>query len=100
MKYIVVAGYHSDDTEFIQCIGVFDNVREAYGEALLYLNEEIDNADSECRDKLHISPLFELESQTGFGMIVEGVKRSFTDYANILFWDEKEDHGKHKGEEI
>ena len=39
MKYVVVAGYFDKDTHFEQCIGVFDTSREAYGEALLYLNE-------------------------------------------------------------
>ena len=54
----------------IQCIGAFKTLTEAYGEAMLYLTEmavetyEYENDDEECT----ISPLRDLEGETGFGM--------------------------------
>lgn len=100
MKYVVVAGYYSDDgkSEFEQCIGVFDTAREAYGEAILYLNDEIDGQDKEICDKLTISPLFELEGQTGYGMTLNGIPYHYTDFVNVLFWDDEVNHGKHSKE--
>lgn len=100
MKYVVVAGYYSDDniTEFEQCIGVFDTAREAYGEALLYLTDEIDGQDKEIRDKLSISPLYELEGGTGYEMTLKGIPYHYTDFVTVLFWDDEADHGKHSKE--
>lgn len=95
MKYVVVAGYFDKDTHFEQCIGVFDTSREAYGEALLYLNEGIDDTDEEERKQLTISPLYEIESQTGYSMQVTGGGRTYTDYATILFFDENDDEANH-----
>ena len=95
MKYVVVAGYYSDTDRFEQCIGVFDTAREAYGEALLYLQEEVDNEERDIRSKLTISPLFELEGQTGYGMVLQGVPYDCTDYANVLFWDDSDTEANH-----
>lgn len=57
-------------SDMIQCIGAFGTLTEAYGEAMLYLTEmavgtyEYESEDEECT----ISPLRDLEGETGFGM--------------------------------
>ena len=57
-------------TDMMQCLGTFGTLTEAYGEAMIYLTElaagtyEYDNDDEECT----ISPLRDLEGETGFGM--------------------------------
>lgn len=57
-------------TDMMQCLGAFETLASAYGEAMIYLTElaagtyEYENEDEECT----ISPLRDLEGETGFGM--------------------------------
>lgn len=99
MKFVVIAGYWDNETkiiEYSQCIGVYDSAREAYGEALLYINDEIDVSE---KDTVKISPLYELDMEAGYGMRLEGGNRTYTDFVNVYFYDDKEDVGKHTCEE-
>ena len=98
MKYVVIAGYkHKDGDEFTQCIGVFDNCKEAYGEALLYLNDEIVNGDFTEQDNVSISPIYSMEADTGYYMYIVSNSKMF-EYAQILFYDDKVDHGRYSKE--
>lgn len=104
MKYVVVGGYFRENSkdckeEFAQCIGIFNTSREAYGEAILYLNDAI---DEDNLNKVSISPLYPLEGETGYIMYLTGREKvtiageaKMTDYAQILFFDDEEDKGKH-----
>ena len=89
-KYIVIYGYYDKETkrnEFISALGIYDNAEEAYGAAYIYLNDLIAN---ESRDKDTISPLFQLDCETGYGMeIRNGDENSAIDYAYILFVEEE-----------
>ena len=92
-KYVVIAGWWDNKTlvgNFVQCIGIHDKAETAYGDALLYLNENC----SEEKEEM-ITPLYELECQTGFGMHVK--HENHTDYAYVLFCeDEEEEQNEHK----
>lgn len=77
MKYVVVS--YSDD--LIQCIGVYDNHREAYGKAYCYL------ADVFCdNEEATVSFLYELEMQTGYGIVGKDKHSKINVY--VLFCDE------------
>ena len=83
-QYIVVAGYYDNKTnagEFIQALGCFDNAEQAYGTALLWIDEQADSKKGEM-----ITPLYELEGSTGFGMDVK--HETYTDYVYVLFCEE------------
>lgn len=85
-QYIVVGGYYDNKSglkEFIQALGVYDNIEQAYGKAILYLNESVDD-----KRKEYISPIYPLESDVGFGMDLEHEK--ITDYVYVLFCEEDE----------
>lgn len=65
-KYVCTGGYYDSETGetgFEQCLGVFDNCREAIGECVLYLTDLMDSK----RDDQYISKIFPLEGDTGFG---------------------------------
>lgn len=95
MKYIVIAGYKVNNiTEFEQCIGIFDDVKIAYGEALLYLNDAIEGKG----ENVTISNLYKLEMDTGYGMRLVGVECDSVDFINVFFYDEKEFDGKYRCE--
>ena len=83
-QYIVVSGYYDNETlrnEFIQAIGAYTNHEQAYGAALLHLNSLCDTDETAT-----ISPLYQLEGDTGFGMSVN--RGDFTDYAYVLICGE------------
>ena len=79
-RFVVVAGYYNKDrqNEFIQALGCFDNPEQAYGKAILHLNEMIDDPKTSC-----VTPIFQLEGDTGYGMEVK--HENFTDFAYVLF---------------
>lgn len=83
-EFVVVTGYYDNDTKssnFIQAIGTYNDELQAYGKALLYLSELASNlADGEPNK---ITPLFELNCQTGYGMELRNKKT--TDYVYVLF---------------
>ena len=81
MKKFVLVGQTSD---FIQCIGVYDNAEIAYGKAYLYLD---DQAGSYEYVKCHISRLEELEADTGYRMhlVIDNEEKEWVD---ILFYEE------------
>lgn len=79
-QYMVVYGnYRNSDlrNEFIQGIGTYDNAEQAYGKAILFLNEMINEGSNE-----QISPIYPLEGDTGFGMSLK--HETYTDYVYIL----------------
>lgn len=74
------------ESDFIQCLGAFDSLTSAYGEAALHLTEmavgtyEYGNKDEECT----ISPLRELEGETGYGMYLRNKAGETLDAVFIL----------------
>ena len=99
MKYVVITGYKcKDGDEFTQCIGVFDDCKAAFGEALLYLNDEITNGGFSEEDKVSISPLYSMQCETGYFMNIVNGNPNMEEYAQILFYDDKVDHGKYSKE--
>lgn len=87
MKYVVMQGNYNKNTnvtDFEQCIGVFESHKEAYGEAVLFLNELICDRDEEG---LTISAIYDLEGNTGCGMSIVG-QAKFVDFAHIYFFDD------------
>lgn len=64
IKAVAIAESYDSKTGIagmIQCIGVFSDYAAAYGEAIMYLSEMADNDNS-------ITPLFDLEGETGLGI--------------------------------
>lgn len=91
IKAVVVGGWVSDkgDLEMITLIGAFENAAEAYGEAYLYLDELSQNYKDE--DGMCITPLCELEGDTGYGMYLKDKDGKTTEYAYILLNDNYEE---------
>ena len=95
-KYVVISGNYNNETfrnEFIQAIGTYNDMRQAYGVAILQLNEFVNNGEM-------ITPLYKLEGDTGVGMEVK--HESYTDYVHVLFagpddwgdfWDREKENG-------
>ena len=84
-RFAVVTGYYNNDTHIqgmIQCIGVYSDSKAAYGDALLHLNEVTES-------ELMISPLFELEGESGYGMEAKGER--ITDFAYVLFVEDEDE---------
>ncbi len=82
VKFAVVA--YSDS--FVQCLGVFDCAATAYGEAVIYL--------SGIADKDHfLSPLIELECDTGYALELRRLGRPTIETVYILFAENEEPHG-------
>lgn len=87
MKKLVVVAQNDD---IIQCIGVFDSGREAYGKAFLYLCNLIDDYEVGGMKGLSISNAILLEADTGFRMRILGDSK-ITDFVDILFCEEEKD---------
>lgn len=84
----------------IECLGVFGTYAEAYGEAALHLTDMADGSD----EKLVITPIFDLEAETGYGMALKAEgggdgPKGWTDCCYILEAPEKEvgPHGSPEG---
>lgn len=52
-------------------LGTFDNVAEAYGHAVLYLNNLISGDSNNLKPTAKISALYSLEAESGYGMSLE-----------------------------
>ena len=52
-------------------LGTFDNVAEAYGHAVLYLNNLISGDPKNLKPTAKISALYSLEAESGYGMSLE-----------------------------
>ena len=90
--YVVVGGWLNNNTpEMIECIGVFSNGNEAYGAAYLYLDERIENHETEG---LTISRAIQLEAETGYGIYANNEKGDAEYYAYILFDESEEKHNE------
>lgn len=90
MKYVVVM--EIEDSGFMNCIGVFDNYREAYGEAYLALCDSYEIGDTEH----YISLAADREGECG--MIVELVDKKtgkVEEFATVLFYDEKDENASY-----
>lgn len=72
--------------------GAYENIAEAYGEALLYLNEEASDYDGK---KKNITPLYELEANQGFGMELHIEGEDLAYFAHIFI---NYDCAKNQGE--
>lgn len=97
-KYVCTGGYYDSETGetvFEQCLGVFDNCREAIGECVLFLTDLM-------QDGQYISKIFSLECDAGFGFELvtpPNEKNSSTtiDFAHILI-DTGDSEGAYKYE--
>ena len=70
MKYVLI--FESGD-DFQMCIGVYDNRKEAYGAAYLWLDGLLDGELPVGKDDtVSISPTYQLEGETGWGMKLIG----------------------------
>ncbi len=86
MKYVLI--FESGD-DFQMCIGVYDNRKEAYGAAYLWLDELLDGELPVGKDdKVSISPVYQLEGETGCGMQLTG-NEQIKERVHILFWEPK-----------
>ncbi|MBP5598631.1 MAG: hypothetical protein J6Y02_24915 [Pseudobutyrivibrio sp.] len=108
MKYLVVVGY--DDvklvgndgdkpiTERVLCyhrgLGSFNNYAEAYGHAILHLNDTIDDWDGEERESCTISRLVWLDNC--FEMHVIGQKDNCCDWVRIYPCKDEIEDSDHK----
>ena len=66
-------------------LGTFDNVAEAYGHAMLYLNNLISGDPNNLKPTAKISALYSLEAESGYGMSLEYDKEyiEWKDYSSI-----------------
>lgn len=66
-------------------LGIFDNVAEAYGHAVLYLNNLISGDSNNFKPGAKISALYPLEADAGYGMSLEYDKENikWNDYSSI-----------------
>lgn len=82
---VVVGGWMNEkgEQQFITLLGAFEDTTEAYGKAYLYLDELSGNYKEE--DGMQITPLYELEGETGYAMYLQGKDGKALDYAYILF---------------
>ena len=87
---VVVGGWMNDkgESEFITLLGAFEDTTEAYGKAYLYLDELSGNYKEE--DGMTITPLYQLEGETGYGMYLQDKNGKTSEYAYILFNDNYE----------
>ena len=91
-RFVVISGHYDNKTyrgEFIQAIGTYNDVRQAYGVALLQLSDFIDEEKGEM-----ITPPFALEGDTGYGIEIKHEK--YTDYCYVLFCDPDDFWGRKK----
>lgn len=80
-RYAVVYGNYRNDnvrSDYIQAVGTYNDFVQAYGAALLMLN---DNANEDLGET--ITPLFPLEGDTGYGMELKHER--YTDFCYVLF---------------
>lgn len=89
MKFVAVASSDS----LIHCIGVFDCAAAAYGEAVMYLSKIADKDN-------FISPLFELESETGFALELRRLGEPVIETVYVLFAENDEPHGCAQSQEV
>jgi len=88
MKYVVVT---ETGDEFQMCIGVYDNSKEAYGAAYLWLDDLMNGAlEVGKEDGVSISPLYPLgnDGDTGWGMKIIGPE-NIQERVHILFYEDK-----------
>ncbi len=80
-------------------IGTFDNVVEAYGHAVLYLNNLISEDPCNYKPNAKISALYSLEGDSGYGMSLEYDKEyvKWIDYSNIYDQPEKTIYSRNIG---
>lgn len=89
IKAVAVMEHYSENSNLpymMQCIGAFENVSEAYGEALLTFNEF-------PSDDFTITPLGELEGETGFAMDLKDKDGYMRMRAYIFFVEQQEVEG-------
>lgn len=86
-------------SEAIVPIGTFDNVAEAYGNAVLYLNNLISGDPNNLKPTAKISALYSLEAESGYGMSLEYDKESieWKDYSSIYDQSEKTIYSRNVG---
>lgn len=102
VRYVVLYGYDKKyeavdekhtiyQTEMTGVIGTYDNMYEAYGHALLYLNDLID--DMENPDNIHVSNIYKLEGDSGYGMNIVNPDpdNDIVDWTMILFEKHKKE---------
>ncbi len=78
-------------------LGAYENIMEAYGEALIYLNEM---AADYSEQKSTITPLYDLEADQGFGMELNIDGEDLVYYANIFInYDCPSNQRKEKGDD-
>lgn len=84
VKVVVVAesiDVSTGQADMIQCLGAFNNYAEAYGEGLMFLSELSDDDDD------MITPLFELEGETGFGFSLKNKEGKETETVFVLHYE-------------
>lgn len=71
--------------EAVISLGTFDNVAEAYGHAVLYLNNLISEDPCNFKPDAKISSLYPLEADSGYGMSLEYDEKNikWDDYSTI-----------------
>ena len=93
MKYVVIHGYEDKKTLHIEaeyCIGVFDTIEEAYGEAYYCLSELIKRIQGEEDNTLTITMPDVLYDENVCERIDILGQTYITDYVKIFFYEEKE----------
>ena len=86
VKAAVVGGWMKDGVpQMISFIGAYDNVAEAFGEAYIYLDELIKMDED---DKTTITPIQDLEGDTGCAIYGKDEQNQIKYYAYILFKQE------------
>lgn len=87
VKAAVVGGWMKDGvSQTITLIGAFDNMAEAFGEAFLYLDELIGMEEEE----MFITPIQNLEEETGYAIYGKDKEGQIKYYSYILFNSKQE----------
>lgn len=84
IKAVAMGGYWSMERQndiLTIYLGAYENIMEAYGEALIYLNQE---AADYPEQNSTITPLYDLEADQGFGMELHIDGEDLVYYANIF----------------
>lgn len=76
---------------FMQCLGVFEGFDRAYGKALIYLSEIAFDGEG---GEYTITPLQDLEGETGFALYMRNSQGQITDAVYILHADASEERRK------
>lgn len=88
-KFVIVAESLNPETQMpdtIECLGVFSTSTAAYGQAIMYLSELADGIEGGA-----ITPLIELEGQTGFGLYLKNINGQIVHSTLVLFYNDEED---------